>query len=154
MYRWTPIAALALAGACSHVALRSPISTAPTAGPPPTFVQTTSDTRMTRLIDVGLSKTAAFRAASEYLAQNFSIDVSDSHAGFLMTPWQASVHNGAPDPHYRTRLILRFIGDDWKEVSARAEAEWQRGDEWDIGYDTQLLEDAVVELRTRLGKKT
>jgi hypothetical protein len=154
MLRRILIAALAATSACSHVALRSPISTSPTAGPPSTFVQTTSDTRMTRLIDVGLPKTAAFRAASEYLTQKFSIDVSDAHAGFLMTPWQASVRNGAPDPHYRTRLIVRFIGDDWKQVSARAEAEWQRGDEWDIGYDTQLLEDAVVDLRTRLGKKS
>jgi hypothetical protein len=148
------IAALAFAGACTHVKLRSPISTTPTAGPPSTFVQTTSDARMTRLIDVGLAKTAAFRAASDYLTQKFSIDVSDQHAGFLMTPWQASTRNGAPDPRYRTRLIVRFIGEDWKQLSARAEAEWQRGDEWDVGYDTQMLEDAAVELRTRLGRKS
>lgn len=109
---------------------------------------------MTRLIDVGLPKAAAFRAASEYLSEKFSIDVSDAHAGFLMTPWQAAVRSGATDPHYRTRLVVRFIGDDWKQVSARAEAEWQRGDEWDVGYDTKLLEDAAVDLRSRLGKKS
>jgi hypothetical protein len=36
----------------------------------------------------------------------------------------------------------------------RAEANWQRDDEWDIGYDTQMLEDVVVELRTRIGKRS
>ena|SRR5579885_911204 len=148
------IASLLLAGACSHVSIRSPISTAPTSGPPSTFVQTTSDTRMTRLIDVGVTKTAAFRAASDYLTQKFSVDVSDSHAGFLMTPWQSSTRGGTPDPRYRTRLIIRFIGDDWRQASVRAEAEWQRGDEWDVGYDTQMLEDAVVDLRSRLGRKS
>lgn len=144
---------LVLATACSHVSIRSPISTAPTSGPPSTFVQTTSDTRMTRLIEVGVAKTAAFRAAADYLTQKFAVDVSDTRAGFLMTPWQSGARGGTPDPRYRTRLIIRFIGDDWKQVSVRAEAEWQRGDEWDVGYDTQMLEDAVVDLRTRLGRK-
>jgi|SRR5579884_3126178 len=147
-------ALLVLIAGCSHVSIRSPISTAPAAGPPSTFVATTSDTRMTRLIDVGLSKTAAFRSASDYLAQKYSLDVSDQHAGFLMTPWQSSTRGGTPDPRYRTRLIVRFIGDDWKQASVRAEAEWQRGDEWDVGYDTQMLDDAVVELRTRLGRRS
>lgn len=145
---------LVLATACTHVSIRSPISTGPSSGPPSTFVQTTSDVRMTRLIDVALAKTAAFRSASDYLTQKYSVDVSDSRAGFLMTPWQSSTRGGTPDPRYRTRLIIRFIGDDWKQASVRAEAEWQRGDEWDVGYDTQMLEDAVVDLRTRLGRRS
>ena len=124
--------------------------------PPPTFIKTTSDARITRLIDVrdGMNKTALFRAASEFLSAKYSIDVSDPRAGYLMTPWQASFNRGgAPDLHYRTRIVIRFIGDDWKQVSVRAEANWQRDDEWDIGYDTQMLEDVVVELRTRIGKR-
>ena len=124
---------------------------------PPTFVKTTSDARITRLIDVreGMNKAALFRAASEFLTAKYSVDVSDAKAGYLMTPWQASFNRGgAPDLHYRTRIIIRFIGDDWKQASVRAEANWQRDDEWDIGYDTQILEDVVVELRTRIGKRS
>lgn len=124
---------------------------------PPTFIKTTSDGRITRLIDVreGMNKAALFRAASDFLTAKYSVDVSDARAGYLMTPWQATFNRGgAPDLHYRTRIIIRFIGDDWKQVSVRAEANWQRGeDEWDIGYDTQILEDVVVELRTRIGKR-
>jgi len=125
--------------------------------PPPTFIRTTSDARITRLIDVreGMNKAALFRAASDFLTAKYSVDVSDSRAGYLMTPWQASFNRGgAPDLHYRTRIIIRFIGDDWKQVAVRAEANWQRDDEWDIGYDTQMLEDVVVELRTRIGKRS
>jgi hypothetical protein len=135
----------------------APAPTLPKNVAPPTFVKTTSDARITRLIDVreGMSKTALFRAASDFLTAKYSVDVSDPKAGYLMTPWQASFNRGgAPDLHYRTRIIIRFIGDDWKQVSVRAEANWQRDDEWDIGYDTQLLEDVVVELRTRIGKRS
>lgn len=153
-------------GACSKspaggapITAPTPVTTKPTAPPPPppTFVKTTSETRTTRLIDVrdGMTKAQLFRTVSDWLTQKYSIDVSDQHAGFLMTPWQASyLRDGLPDLHYRTRVIIRFVGDDWKQVSARAEANWQQGDEWEIGYDQQLLEDVVVELRTRLGKRS
>ena len=36
----------------------------------------------------------------------------------------------------------------------RAEANWQRGDEWDTGFDTRLLDDVIAELRTKIGKTT
>ncbi len=111
---------------------------------------------MTRIIDVreGMTKATAFRAASDFLTQKYSIDVSDPRAGFLMTPWQNSlVRGGAPDLHYRTRIIIR-VSDDGKQASIRSEAGWQHNDEWDVGYDSQMLEDGVVELRTRIGKKS
>lgn len=145
------------ASACGSLRLRSPIATGATpSGPPQTFVPTTSDARMTRVLDVrdGLSKSAAFRAASDYLGQKYSIDVSDPRAGFLMTPWINNTRGGAPDLRYRTRIIVRFLGDDGRQVSVRNEANWQQGDEWEIGFDSQMLEDAVVELRSRIGKKS
>lgn len=147
------LAAMTL-GACTR--LRSPI--APVVGPPGTFIPTTSDVRGTRLIEVrdGTTKAAAFRAATDILAKRYSVDVSDEHAGFLMTPWQASLmRDGAPDLRYRTRVMIRFLGDEWKQVSVRAQANWQRvgaNDEWDIGYDTQVLDDVSNELTARIGK--
>jgi hypothetical protein len=149
------LAALALAG-CSRMQLRSPIAPIPVVAPPATFVQTTSDVKTTRVIDVrdGLTKPVAFKAATDLLSQSYSLDVSDSHAGFLMTPWQAgTTREGAPDLRYRTRIVIRFLGEDWKQVTVRAEANWQRLDEWDIGYDSKLLEDVSSELRVRIGRK-
>jgi hypothetical protein len=133
------------------------VSTAPTPlpeNPPTTFIFTTSDARMTRVIDVrdGLTKAQVFKAASDYLADKYTIDVSDPRAGYLMTPWQNSlVRAGGPDLRYRTRLIIR-VSEDGRQASVRSEANWQRGEDWDVGYDTGMLEDALVELRTRVGK--
>jgi hypothetical protein len=149
------VAMLALAG-CSRMQLRSPIAPIPVVVPPTTFVQTTSDVKSTRVIDVrdGLTKPVAFKAATDLLTQNYSVDVSDPKAGFLMTPWQAgATREGAPDLRYRTRIVIRFLGDDWKQVTVRAEANWQRLDEWDIGYDSKLLEDVSADLRARIGRK-
>jgi hypothetical protein len=136
--------------------LRSPIAPVAVVVPPATFVQTTSDVRSTRVIDLreGLTKPLAFKAATDLLTQSFAVDVSDSRAGFLMTPWQAgTTREGAPDLRYRTRIVIRFLGEDWKQATVRAEANWQRLDEWDIGYDSKLLEDVSSELRVRIGKK-
>jgi hypothetical protein len=149
------VAAIALAG-CSRMQLRSPIAPIPVVVPPATFIQTTSDVKTTRVIDLreGLTKPAAFKAATDLLSQSFSVDVSDFKAGFLMTPWQAgTTRDGAPDLRYRTRIVIRFLGEDWKQVTVRAEANWQRLDEWDIGYDAKLLEDVSSDLRVRIGKR-
>jgi hypothetical protein len=125
-------------------------------GPPPTFSRTTADLRVSKLIDVrdGLTKTALFRAATDVLSSKYSIDVSDQKAGFLMTPWQASfARAGMPDLRYRTRVIVRFVGEDWKQVLVRAEANWQRDEEWDVGVDNVLLDEVVNDIRNRIGKK-
>jgi hypothetical protein len=151
----TLILAVALAG-CSRMQIRSPIAPIPVVVPPATFVQTTSDVKSTRVIDVrdGLTKPVAFKAATDLLTQNYSVDISDSRAGFLMTPWQAgTTREGAPDLRYRTRIVIRFLGDDWKQVTVRAEANWQRLDEWDVGYDAKLLDDVASELRALIGRR-
>jgi hypothetical protein len=147
------ILATVLSG-CAGVRLRSPI--APASGPPPSFVPTTSDVRATRLVDVrdGVTKAAAFRAATDLLTQRYSVDVSDQHAGFLMSPWQSSVmRDGVPDLRYRTRVVIRFLGDDWKQASVRSDANWQRGEEWDIGFDSTMLGAVSLELKARIGKR-
>lgn len=104
-----------------------------------------------------MTKTAAFKAATDLLTQKYSVDVSDQHAGFLMTPWQATLlRDGAPDLRYRTRVMIRFVGDDWKQVSVRSQANWQpegNADEWIIGYDSKILDDVANDLSGRIGKK-
>jgi hypothetical protein len=128
-----------------------------TGGPPPTFSRTTADLKVSRLIDVreGMSKTQLFRAATDVLSSKYSVDVSDQRAGFLMTPWQASfARAGMPDLRYRTRVIIRFVGEDWKQVIVRAEANWQRDDEWEIGVDNALLDEVSNDVKAKIGKKT
>lgn len=125
-------------------------------GAPTTFVASTSDSKTTRIIVIrdGLSKPTLFRLAGEYLAQRYTIDVSDPNAGYLMTPWQATLsRDGVPELRYRTRIILRFLGDDWKQLAVRAEANWLRGEEWQVGYDAALLDSVSAHLSQKLGRR-
>lgn len=148
--------------ALAIAACRRPITTVTPAGvsvslgdPPPSFVRTTSDAKSTRVLDVrpGLARAAAFKLVTDVLSQLYTVDVSDPHAGFVMTTWQASFRRaGIPDARYRTRVITRFLGDDWSQLSVRVEANWQHAEEWDIGYDTAILDQTMSELGLRLGK--
>ena len=155
--RQTATAALVVAaclGGCSRVQIRSPI--APADGPPSTYVRSTADTRSRHILEVrdGLAKAAAFKAVSDYLSETFTVDVSDPNAGFLMTPWQTSLlRDGVPDLRYRTRVVIRFLGDEWKQVSVKCEANWQRGEEWEVGFDSKVLDTVTAQVRNRVGKK-
>lgn len=103
----------------------------------------------------GVTKQWLFRNASEYLAQKGRIDVSDPNAGFLMTPWQTTLtRDGVPELRYRTRIVLRFLGDStWTQLAVRAEANWLRGEEWQWGYDSALLDSVSANLTSRFGKR-
>jgi hypothetical protein len=146
---------LALA-ACSHVGLPRPGVLAPSSTrSPASFVASTADAKSTRTIATrDLSKAALFRAAADVLSDKYAVDVSDAHAGFLMTTWQASaIRDGVPDLRYRTRIVVRFVGDEWKQAQVRVEANWQRDDDWDVGYDSALLTEVTDDLRAKIGRR-
>jgi hypothetical protein len=124
--------------------------------PPPSFVQTTAELRATRLVEVreGLPRADAMRLVADALGHRYIVEVADPNAGFTMTAWRASMSTGGvPNLRYRTRLTARFLGDDWRRLQLRGEANWARGDEWDIGYDAAQLDTASRELRDRLGPR-
>ena len=124
--------------------------------PPDTFVQSTAESRNTRVIDVrdGFTKATAMRALTDALGTHYTVEVSDPRAGFAMTAWEASlVRDGVPDLRYRTRFIAQFLGEDWKKLQLRHEANWAKGDEWEVGYDAVALDSVATELRAKLGRK-
>ena len=94
------------------------------------------------------------KAVADALQVRFVVEVADPNAGFTMTAWRASVsREGVPDLRYRTRIVARFLGDDWRRLQLRSEANWARGDEWEIGYDVAQLDSASRDLRERLSPK-
>ena len=124
--------------------------------PPPSFVHSTSELRSTRMIQVreGLPRPDAIKLVTDALGQRYVVEVTDATAGFTMTAWRASMsREGVPDLRYRTRLIAKFVGDDWRRLQLRSEANWARGDEWEIGYDVAQLDTASREMRERLSPK-
>lgn len=126
-------------------------------GPPTSFVASTSDAKTTRVVALrdGITKQAAFRIATDYLAQKYTVYVSDPNAGFLMTPWAATLaRDSVPELRYRTRIVLRFLGDStWKQLAVNADANWLRGEEWEVGYDAALLDSVSTNLTARFGKR-
>jgi CO/xanthine dehydrogenase Mo-binding subunit len=151
------VAAVAVGCSSLRAAARAPDARVAEPGAPASFVRSTSDARSTRLIDLrdGLTKPLAWRTALEVLGAEHTVDVRDETAGFAMTPWEATVvRDGVPDLRYRTRVTVRFVGDEWKQLQVRAEANWRsRGDEWDVGFDEALLEKLTSDLQSRLGKR-
>jgi hypothetical protein len=123
---------------------------------PPSFVRSTAESQVTRSIDVrdGFTHMQAMRALTEALGQRYTVEVQDPRAGFVMTAWQASLlRDGVPDLRYRTRVTARFLGEDWKKLQLRHEANWARGDEWDVGYDLPQLDSVTTEVRGKIGKR-
>lgn len=146
---------LCLLAGCAIGAKSAPLAPAPV--PPASFVRSNAEMQVTRTIDLrdGLTHTQAMRIVTDALSQRFTIDAVDPRAGFVMTAWQASlVRDGVPDLHYRTRITVRFVGDDWRRVQLRGEANWARGDEWDVGYDSVQLDSVSNDLRAKIGRKT
>jgi hypothetical protein len=138
-------AAAMIAGACASFSGSKP---------PEAFVQTTADARATRVVDVreGLTHPQAMRLLTETLEKRYIVDVVDPRAGFAMTAWRASlVRDGVPDLRYRTRITARFLGDDWRKLQLRGEANWARDDEWEVGVDAPQLDSMTSELNARLG---
>lgn len=136
--------------ACASAGGSSAPSTAPAS-----FVRSNADALVTRTIDVreGLTHSQAMRMLTEVLNARYTVEVTDARSGFAMTAWQASLQrDGVPDLRYRTRVTGKFIGDDWRRLQLRGEANWQRGQEWDVGYDAAQLDSAATELRVKLGK--
>jgi hypothetical protein len=126
------------------------------APPPSSFVRSTAELRATRMIEVreGLAKPDAMKLVADALGQRYVVDVMDLASGFTMTAWRTSMSaGGVPDLRYRTRLIARFLGDDWRRLLIRSEANWARGDEWEIGYDVAQLDTATRSMRERLSPK-
>jgi hypothetical protein len=124
--------------------------------PPASFVRTTAELRATRVIEVreGLARADALRQATEVLEKRFVVEVSDPRAGYLMTAWQASaMRAGVPDLRYRVRFTARFVGDDWRTLRLRSEANWARGEEWEIGYDVAQLDTVSRALREQLSPR-
>ena len=124
--------------------------------PPDTFVRSNAETRNTALLDVreGLSHATAMRTLTDVLGSRYTVEITDPRAGFAMTAWEASlVQNGVPDLRYRTRFVAQFVGDDWSRLRVRQEANWARGEEWEVGYDAAQLDTMAAQLRLKLGRR-
>jgi hypothetical protein len=148
------VSSLAACGAFNRGSAEPTAASAAEAAPA-SFVRSTAEVQVTRTIDVrdGLTHIQGMRLLTDALSARFTVEVTDPRAGFVMTAWQSGLRDGVPDLRYRTRVTARFIGDDWKRLQLRHEANWARGDEWDVGYDALQMDSVLTDLRSKLGKR-
>lgn len=155
--RITALILLSSLTACGafHRGSSEPTAVSSAEAAPASFVRSTSEVQVTRTIDVrdGLTHIQGMRLLTDALSARFTVEVTDPRAGFVMTAWQSSLRDGVPDLRYRTRVTARFLGDDWKRLQLRHEANWARGDEWDVGYDALQMDSVLTDLRSKLGKR-
>lgn len=124
------------------------------AGSPASFIRLATEAQTSRVIMLrqGIGPAVAWRTLNDYLAGRYTVAVRDQTAGFVMTAWEATLaREGVPDLRYRTRLTIGFVGEEWQQLHIRADANWKEGEEWQVGYDRELLERVTRELRILLG---
>jgi hypothetical protein len=147
---------------------------ATTSGVPSTFVRTYSEPGNWRSIETreGMSKDAKWRVAVDALSTKFDIEVIDKESGYIRTSWKNTLTSrGTVDERYRSRIVLKFNGDNWDVANVLCEANWSETYEedrgfldlltgteakqkqrWVVGYDTAILDEVYGDLIGRFSR--
>jgi len=129
--------------------------------PPTTFVKTYDEPGMWKSIEIkdGIDKPNLWRTIVDALTQQFDLEVLDKDSGYLRTSWKYTyIQQGLVNQNYRSRIVLKFVGDDWKVVQVKCESNWLQSGGfgaaagWILGYDSKLLEDVYGDLQGRVGR--
>jgi hypothetical protein len=80
----------------------------------------------------------AFDAVLDVVAKRFEMDVISKEGAYGRSQWNYR-WGVAEGTSYRTRVIFKFTPDKTK-VDIKTEAEYLRGNRWEMGFDTRLLE--------------
>jgi len=132
-----------------------------TSFPPATFVKTYDEPGMWKSIEVkeGMEKQDLWRTIVDALAHQFDLEVIDKDSGYVRTSWKYTyIQQGLVNQNYRSRIVLKVLGEDWKIVQVKCESNWLeeggmgRPAGWILGYDSKLLEDVYGDLQGRIGR--
>ena len=129
-------------------------------GPPITFIRTVDESSVWKSIeireDIEIDKDFLWRTVVDALSHKFDLEVLTKESGYLRTSWKYVYilpNNQTVSDRYRSRIILKFSGENWSLLQMKSESHWlEPGKGWIIGYDTQLLEDVYGDLQGRLSR--
>lgn len=128
---------------------------------PDTFIRTYDEPGVWKSIEVkeGMSKDELWRTVVDAISQKFDLEVIEKESGYLRTSWkftyiESDFRGGRASDRYRSRIILKFTGENWKILRVKCESHWLDSgrSSWIVGYDTLLLEDVFGDLQGRLGR--
>jgi len=123
--------------------------------PPATFLRTFDEPGTWKSIEVreGLTKDQLWRLVVDALAQKFDMEVLDKESGYIRTSWKYTyVIEEKIIENYRSRIIIKFLGEAWNTLQVKSEANWMEKGGWILGYDTRLLEDVYGDIQGRIGR--
>lgn len=125
------------------------------ATPPRTFLRTYDEPEIWKTVDINDSfeKDKIWRLLVDTLSQKYDLEVLEKDSGYLRTSWKYTyVRRGEISSRYRSRIVAKFLGEQWEKVQLKCESNWLENEGWIMGYDTRLLEDIYGDIQGKLGR--
>jgi len=91
-----------------------------------------------------------WRRVIDVLSEKYDLEVLDKTSGYIRTSWKYLLHNDE-DKKYRSRVIIKMLGNVWHTVKLKTEAQWLDDEVWITGYDTAVLEEIYKDIQGRIG---
>ncbi len=128
------------------------------ASKPPTFVETNDENGAWKSINLhnnyGFFRNKnqeIWRRVIDILSEKYDLEVLDRTSGYIRTAWKYRLNN--TDRNYRSRVVIKMLGNIWHTAKLKAEAQWREDDDevWINGYDNVVLEEIYKDIQGRIG---
>jgi hypothetical protein len=123
--------------------------------PPASFVKTFDEAGTWKTVEVreGMDKSEMWRLIVDTLTQKYDLEVVQKDSGYIRTSWKYTyVVSETIVENYRSRIVVKVLGEDWKSLQVKCESNWLSKRGWEIGYDIRLLQDAFSDIQGRVGR--
>lgn len=128
---------------------------------PENFIRTFDESGTWKSIEVkkDITRDEKWRIVVDTLSQEFDLEIIAKDSGYLRTSWkytyvESDMRGKFVSDRYRSRIIIKFEGEDWKILRVKCESHWldKRRRSWIAGFDTLILEEVYGDLQGRLAR--
>jgi hypothetical protein len=130
------------------------------ASKPSTFVETHDEVGVWKSIQLhgnyGMFRNRnreVWRRVIDILSEKYDLEVLDRTSGYIRTSWKYLLDRDDSDKKYRSRVIIKMLGNIWHTAKLKTEAQWfdDGNDSWITGYDSVILEEIYKDVQGRIG---
>jgi len=130
------------------------------ASKPPTFVENKDEIGLWKSISLhnnyGLFRDRnqeIWRRVIDILSEKYDLEVMDRASGYIRTAWQNRLTDEDVGKNYRSRVIVKMLGNFWHTAKLKTETQWREDDDeaWVTGYDKVFLEEIYKDMQGRIG---
>ncbi|MDM8564493.1 hypothetical protein QUF74_02460 [Candidatus Halobeggiatoa sp. HSG11] len=89
-----------------------------------------------------------WRRVVDILSEKYDLEILDKTSGYIRTSWKSLPSD---DKKYRSRVIIKMLGNVWHTARLKTEAQLLDGETWLVGYDKVILEEIYKDLQGRVG---